>query len=305
MQKLHCIIHGRLKSIRKIQENIHGLFSGIMELTIAHTTWHGEAIGLAENAARNGANIVLIAGGDGSVNECINGIISSGNRDTRLAIYPVGSGNDFARYLRIPRDLGILRDWILGDCHLESDLLHCHYRSHTGNLVSRYSNNITDIGLGGVVAEKVHRWGKKLGGNLSYQMAILHTLANYKNSDVRIEVEKDIWEGRVKSLIMANAPFFGSGLCIAPEASAFDGQMELIRIGEVSTFTYLRYLPGIRNCEKLDHPEISYRKCRSVSVDAPEKPLPIDMDGEFIGTTPLTVEVEPRLLKVICGEMDK
>ena len=98
---------------------------------------------------------------------------------------------------------------------------------------------------------------------------------------------------------MANGKYFGSGMCISPDAQLSDGKMQLVVIGEVSLYDYLKNIPKIKKGHKVIHKEIEYafsEKCEIVAVDIS---CPIDMDGEYVGTTPLKAEILPSQIRML------
>ena len=102
------------------------------------------------------------------------------------------------------------------------------------------------------------------------------------------------------NLVIANGKYFGSGLGIAPDADPADGQFSVVLIGEISMLDYLKNLGQVRKCEKIIHPELKYLSAKEISIEHVGEPLPIDMDGEFIGYSPMKISMVHNALKFIC-----
>ena len=99
---------------------------------------------------------------------------------------------------------------------------------------------------------------------------------------------------------MANGKYFGAGLGVAPDAKPDDGILEVVLASEISLWDYIKNLGNIRKCEKVLHPKMKYFSAKEIVIETPERKLPIDMDGEFIGYSPMKVTVVPQALKFIC-----
>jgi diacylglycerol kinase (ATP) len=242
-------------------------------------------------------------GGDGTLNEVINGVMNVStavvNLETQIhvAVLPKGTGNDFARTMNMPDDLLVLKHCIDKDIFKMVDLGLAYYTDTNKGPVSRYFINITDVGMGGIIAEKTTRYSKWMGAYLTFQRAIISTLISYKKQVMYITADKKKMVGEMLNVVVANGKYFGSGLGIAPEASAHDGRFSIVTIGDISLFHYLILLGQLKNCQVLPHPEVKYMQAEQVMLDAPSHALPIDMDGEFVGYTPLKICIVPKALK--------
>jgi diacylglycerol kinase (ATP) len=128
--------------------------------------------------------------------------------------------------------------------------------------------------------------------------AIFRSLLTYSVQKVRIFDSDWTYEGSVMSVCMANGKYFGSGLCIAPEAELNDGIAEIVIIGNVGIWDYLNKVPLLKKGRKINHPEVIYKKSTSCTIES-QTPMPIDMDGEFVGYTPLTMDMIQKRIKIL------
>lgn len=306
MAAIAFIFHGRIKNREKQFDWLRKTF-GSHQLKFYTTEKAGHSVELAEQAIREGSTHIICAGGDGSLNEVANGVMNARKHLTeqqweriRVGVLPMGTGNDFVKTVHAPKTETGLKELIVDDVHTTIDLGLVDYHTASGEKKQRYFINITDVGMGGVVAERLSRYSKWMGAQLTYQRAILSTLVTYKHQPIKAKADTFTYEGSIMNFIMANGKYFGSGLGIAPEAEVTDGQLSIVILGEISLLDYIKNLGTVKKCEKLVHPELEYKACKEVTIDSPAGPLAIDMDGEFIGYSPMAVKVVPAAIRFIC-----
>ncbi len=296
------VVHGKLRYFHALKKSILTVFRDEFQLGFIRTDPVSGAKDAVRKAIEAGTAYVIIVGGDGSVNEAINGymMIPEAMRvATVLGVLPMGSGNDFARSLQVSKDLKGLYTLIHNRSIMKVDVCKMKYQGLGHETEYRYFINISDIGLGGLAAVHVRNSPKILGPNLSYAKAIISSLLTYKKQPISLKSPEFKWEGEIMSLCMANGKYFGSGMCIAPEACLNDGLIQLIILGNIRLSDYLKNLPKIKRGEKIKHKEVSYTAVSSLSIESKGAECPIDMDGEFIGHTPIEVEVLPEVVKML------
>ena len=174
-----------------------------------------------------------------------------------------------------------------------------NFKGLSGEKESRYFINIADIGIGGFVIQNVRTSSMILGSGLTYVKAVISGFLKYKKQSITLKSPEYNWSGRIISLCMANGKYFGSGMCIAPDAQLTDGLIQLTIFGDVSLWDYIRNVRSIKRGEKLVHKEAAYSVVRQLSIDSNGIPCPIDMDGEFVGYTPLDAEIVSQTVKMI------
>jgi YegS/Rv2252/BmrU family lipid kinase len=298
------IINGaKSKGIAKIEE-INAVFKDF-DYKVFKTTHKSHAIVLASDAVKQGYQILISIGGDGTLNEVLNGILYIASHDVSInlrAIYlgvlPMGSGNDFVRSLENSYNLEALKESLYEPIYMTIDIGVAEFMDESNNFTKRYFINVADIGIGGVIAEKLSRYNRWMGATLTYQRAIFSTFFNYKPQPISATFGHVKTEMNIMSFVVANSRYFGSGLGIAPNASFRDGLLDLVILKEISIFDYIQHLSTLRKCQKIIHPEVSYSQSREVVLDA-QIPLPIDMDGEFVGYTPVKFYVLPQKLNFL------
>jgi len=236
----------------------------------------------------------VVVGGDGSVNEVANGIAES---DVELAVIPRGTGWDFARSQGIPRRVRDAVEVALTGTPREIDLGRVHYRAWSGAEERRLFANVASVGMSGAIAQRANETTKALGGKASYLLATLAVFARWHVGDVRVSVDDNVRGGRMHDVIVANGRYLAGGMKICPEAEPDDGLFDVLLIGDLTKRDLLLTLPKTYRGTHLPHPKAEVLRGATVTVDAPS-PLPLELDGEQPGTTPVRFELVPRALKI-------
>jgi YegS/Rv2252/BmrU family lipid kinase len=177
------------------------------------------------------------------------------------------------------------------------DLGRATYRSWAGPEQTTWFANIASAGMSGAIAQRANATTKALGGKASYLLATLAVFARWKNDVVTVRVDEEERRGRVHDVIVANGSTFGGGMKICPEASAEDGVLDVLVIGDIKKLDLMRTMPKIYRGTHLPHPKAELLRGTVVTVDA-DDPLPVELDGEQPGTTPVRFEVVPRALRL-------
>jgi diacylglycerol kinase (ATP) len=250
---------------------------------------------LARSAADDGATLLVAVGGDGTVNEVVQGL--AGRDDVELAVIPRGTGWDFVRTYGIPRRfddaVAVARD---GKAKV-IDLGRARYRSWEGAEAEAYFANLASAGMSGAIAKRANETSKALGGKISYLWATLAVFAGWQNDVVEVAVDGERRSGRMHDVIVANGRYLGGGMMICPEAQPDDGLFDVLLIGDLTKRDLMLTLPKTYRGTHLPHPKAEVLRGARVEVDAAE-PLPIELDGEQPGTTPVRFEVAPQALRL-------
>ena len=249
-------------------------------------------------AAEGGARVLVVVGGDGTVHEVVHGLLSAGKADgVELAVLPRGTGKDFVRSLRIPgaldRALAVARDGTVRTV----DAGRAWYTAWDGTRAEAYFANFAGAGISGAIASRANVTSKAAGGRLSFLWATVAVFARWKSVRVTVEVDGERREGQMFEVLAMNGDYTGGGMWVTPDAEPDDGRFDVLLIGDVTKVDFVRTFPKIYRGKHLSHPKIELLHGTTVQVDA-EIPLPIVVDGEQPGTTPVRVELVPRALRV-------
>jgi YegS/Rv2252/BmrU family lipid kinase len=256
----------------------------------------GHLAELAREAALDGAELLVVVGGDGSVNEVANGLAGLG-RQPEVAIVPRGTGWDFSRTFGIPRKVDdAVRIALEGDVRT-IDVGRASYRAWDGSDATASFANVASAGMSGAIAKRANETSKALGGKASYLWATFAVFSGWEATEIEVVVDDVRRTGRMFDVVVANGRFFGGGLQICPEAQPDDGLFDVLTIGDVTKRDLVQTMPKMYRGTHLPHPKAELLRGSSVTVTS-ETPLPIELDGEQPGTTPVTFEVAPAALRL-------
>jgi diacylglycerol kinase (ATP) len=226
----------------------------------------------------------------------VNGLV--GAKQVELAVIPRGTGGDFARTFGIPSKLeDAVRVASLGRTRT-IDLGRSRFRSWAGGDEESYFANIASAGMSGAVAKRTNEATRApLGGRAAYLWSTVVVFARWRNAEVRVTVDEEVRSGPMFDVIVANCRYLAGGMKIAPEAEPDDGLFDVLLIGDVSKLDLVRTMPRIYRGTHLPHPRAELLRGAAVTVEAAE-PLPVELDGEQPGTTPVRFDVVPGALRL-------
>ncbi len=249
---------------------------------------------LAHEAAAQGAGLVVAVGGDGTVNEVASGIVGTG---AELAVIPRGTGVDFVRTYGIPGSLDDAIRVALNGTTRTVDAGRVGFRAWSGETAEAWFFNVAGVGMSGAVAKRTNESSKALGGKVSYLWSTLAVFARWRNTEVRVTVGEESRAGRMHEVVVANGRFLGGGMMMCPEAEPDDGLFDVLLIGDITKTDLVMTLPRIYRGTHLPHPKAELLRGATVAVDSGE-PLPIQLDGEQPGTTPVRFDLAPGALRL-------
>jgi diacylglycerol kinase (ATP) len=272
------------------------------DLEVRFTERQDHATTLASEAIREGYERVVAVGGDGTINEVMNGFFEKGkliNPNAVLAVMSIGTGSDFVKTLEFPTTPFEAAERIRLGRVLTIDLGKCTFASLDGEQRSRFFINIADFGSGGAVVDKVNRTTKILGGQISFLWGILTTLPMYKNKLTKYRVDDGPEEEKVlNTFIVANGRYYGGGLKPAPNAELDDGVFDIVSIGDVGFLEAVSSLGKFRKGTYLEIPKVTFSRGKNV-VASSEEPQLVEMEGEVVGRLPARFEMLPKAMKII------
>jgi diacylglycerol kinase (ATP) len=247
----------------------------------------GELTELAREAAAR-YDLLVVVGGDGSLNEVVNGVAGL---DTELAVIPAGTGQDFGRTHGIPARFDDAVRAAVDGRTLTIDLGHATYDGG-----ERYFANVGSVGMSGAVARRANSMSKALGGRATFYYALTREFIGWRNSEVTVTFEGGERRGLMHDVIVANGRWHAGGMKLAPDARADDGVFDVVLIGDVSKLDFVTTSPKLYTGGHVGHPRVEVVRTASVTVAA-ARPLPIEVEGEPVGTTPARVEIVPPSLR--------
>ena len=239
------------------------------------TSGIGDGTTSARLAVQRGYDLVIAAGGDGTINEVINGMAEQPNRPT-FAIIPMGTTNDFARAINMPRDIEKVCDVICAGHQVPLDI---------GKVNHQYFINIAG---GGKLTELTYDVPSKLKtmiGQLAYYIKGIEMLPSIRPTQVRIEYDGKLLEEEIMLFLVTNTNSVGGFEKLAPEASYNDGMFDLLVLKKANLAEFIRLARLALKGEHINDPKVMYTKAAHVKVETEEK-MQLNLDGEFGGMLP-------------------
>lgn len=297
MTELLVIVNGLVTKRRRwgrAEARLRTLFGNSVE--IRYTRGRGDATRIARESLESGADWIAAAGGDGTINETLNGFFE-GERNVRpgaaLSFLPCGTANDWVRTLGSPLRLPDAVDALPAARPDTIDVGLARCRGRCGEAHGRAFLNFAEAGVG---SEVIRRMEERRG---AYLPAAVRAAFSYlpRRFDVALDREEARCIGPLLSLIVAGGRYFGSGIRVAPMARPDDGLLEVITLGDFSRFEILRKIPKFVAGKYFDEPKVHHYSARELAAVSGD-PVSLVLDGEIAGELPVTIRVAPHALKI-------
>jgi len=264
------------------------------DVTFRTTERTGDAQQLAQEAVAAGCELIIAAGGDGTINEAVNGI-GPYVAHVRFGIIPVGTGNDFARSINVPVDLDGALDILTSGQTQRLDIV------RVTSDETRYFINVSAGGFSGLVDEKLTAEMKRSWGPLAYLRSAAMALPDLSDYHTWITFdEEEQIEIDTYNIVVANARYVAGGIPIAPEARMDDGLVDVLIVPAASLPQLALLVPQVLLGQHLSSELLTFRRARKLRVDSQPR-MWFNVDGELVGNEPSTFEVLPGALQVIVG----
>jgi YegS/Rv2252/BmrU family lipid kinase len=255
------------------------------------------AIEIVSRAIAGGCRHVLAVGGDGTVNECVNGIFRQDAVATTavtLGVMPIGTGNDWARGLRMPKDYAEVAALMAAGTSRLHDVGLAEF-DDGGKSHLRYFINVAGIGFDAHVVESLP---DRTLGPMAYLVGLVKGLLSYTAVSLRLTFTERKLETRAFVLFFAIGRYCGSGMNVAPQAEADDGLFDVTLVQELSRWEVLKSLRRLFDGTLLTHPKVLAMREAWGAVETTSA-QPVEADGELIGHAPVRFSILPRALNVV------
>lgn len=285
---------------RQLVESVAAQFKSYGDAEFTFTVRPGHARELAHEAVDEGFDLVVAAGGDGTVHEVANGLYCDGRTRLPIGIIPFGTGNDLAYSLGIPTDLDAAVARIFGGRERAIDLGCVDYGRDTPEV---FVNNM-GIGFDAIVVIRSKQL-TRVKGFAMYLTAVLQTIAfNYDAPDLEMQFDDETVRQNSLFLSMGNGKRHGGGFLLTPDAQLDDGVIDSCLVNPVSRFTMIRMLLSVMNGTHTTTKYVTMRQSRRIDVRS-SAALPIHVDGEMLAypeddVRHVTVTCRPLAMRVVC-----
>ena len=276
------------------------LRAGVGEMDIVMTTGQGDAARAAEDAARSEYSHLFVAGGDGTLNEAVNGVaaIEGALQRVTFGLIPLGTGNDFARALGLPEDVGEAIDILLAGRAVACDV---------GSLNERRFVNVSAGGFIAEVSDAVNPQLKTFAGKLAYLVGGAQVLLDYEPVGARLRSvagEGGAPQARELSLQMfavCNSKQVGGGRLIAPYAVIDDGLLDVCLVEAMPTLEFVALLTRVSGGDHIEDERVTYFRAREIEIEF-ARPIKVNTDGEVLETDGCRYAVAPRAARFLAGD---
>lgn len=269
---------------------------------VVMTARPGDATALARAARADGVAVLVVVGGDGTLNEVAQAYLDDAGEflpGPELALVPAGTGGDFRRTLGLDEGADKAVATLLSAAPRPMDLGVLSFVSDSGKPAVRAFVNIASFGTSGKVDRLVNATPKWMGGRLAFALGTVRALATYRNAPVTIAVDgATFYEGPINVVAIANGRCFGGGMKIAPRADPGDGLFDIVVVGDIGFGESLRRSPDLYKGEHIGKPSVFTTRGKVVRAEPRNMdPVYIDTDGEAPGRLPLTATILPGVLR--------
>ncbi len=286
---------------KRLWSLLESRLTAAVEYETAITERVGHAVELARNAK---TDVVVAVGGDGTINEVLDGVIQSGNPDLRMGVLYSGTSPDFCKFHGIPIDPEHAADALLEGRSCKVDVARiAHHDAAGAELVAHFGCSC-NIGMGAAIAGFANRWRRRLGDVLGTGTGALAAIARNARVDLDLVVDGEPMSLKsVNNLTIAKNPHIASGLKLRLDLTPSDGKLFIVGIFGKSRLGQIGLLPRFYNGSASTAPGVLVRECRFIEVTS-SQPQRIEFDGDPRGFLPVRIEILPKALSLIGGAND-
>lgn len=273
------------------------------QLLISEYSKH--AIQLTQKAVENGSRHIIIAGGDGTLNEVVNGVFlqkAVSPEQIMIGMIPVGTGNDWIKTFGIPNNYTRAIEKIKQEKTLLQDVGELTYIEN-GVEQARYFSNMAGFGFDALVAQKANVLKEKgRSGLLVYLQSLMGAFLQYQTRKVKIIIDEVLLDEYVFSLSVAIGKFNGGGMKQAPNAIPNNGSFEVTMIKKIGIWGILSNLAGLYSGNYIKDSRVMCYKAKAVVIES-KNPMAGEVDGESLGKSQFHIKILSKKLQVIVGEV--
>jgi YegS/Rv2252/BmrU family lipid kinase len=266
------------------------------------TAGSGDAEHLAREAIEKGAQLIIAVGGDGTINEVVNGFFAKEeliNPSCELGIINCGTGGGFAQSLGLPADISDQVDFIDLAKAKPVDIGHVTYSGEDASMHQRYFVNECQMGIGADIVSKVGLSQKRFGGTVAFGSVTVSQMLRAKASRLITHLDDSTAERDLLGVVVGNGRYCAGGMQLTPTADPFDGLFDVLLIHKMSLLQRSIGFSKIYSGKHISSQKFSIEQARTVAIESTQA-VQLEADGELLGYTPCKIRVLPGAIKVRC-----
>lgn len=268
----------------------------------AFTDYPEHATNITREVLKSGYDLVVSVGGDGTINEVVNGFFemdSPINPKAKLAVFSRGTGSDFIRSLGIKKGFGDFYSLLQRNNVQKFDVGRATFCKESGEEASKFFLNVADVGLGAETTRRVNKTKKHLKGFFAFLIGAMLTIFKYHSRLITLEIDgQQVKSEMINSVVIANAKYFGGGMYISPMSMSDDGLLDIIVIGDLNRLELISNFHLIYKGKHLTHPKIATYQGKKIRIISEPVGL-LELDGEQLGTAPAYFEIIPQAINLL------
>lgn len=270
------------------------------------TEANGHAIELAKEVAQKDFEQIIAIGGDGTNHEVLNGLIqqdffSQNNHPVPYALLPIGSGNDWARYYKIPTDFKQWAKLLQSGQSRTQDIGLLTYQDNDQTTHQRYFFNVAGLAYDAYVVDLLEKEGNTKKSGLIYLLKLMQYLFNYQPSKARLHFNDKTIEGLFYTINAGICPYSGGGMRLVPHAIPNDGRLALTYAEDIPKWNILLSTWRFYNGSLLKHKRVHGTQCKKIKIESLDnRDVLLEADGEILGAAPVTIEIIPEAIRFAC-----
>jgi YegS/Rv2252/BmrU family lipid kinase len=297
------------KTARRWPELAERLEHRLGPVTARFTDEHGAGIAITRGLLREGFDLIIAVGGDGTINEAANGFFDQDQQiqpQAALGILPLGTGGDFRRTLEIPPNPAEAIEILAAGTPTLIDVGKTNFRANNGSPSSRYFVNLVSFGMGGRVAAQSKNFMGVFGGKAAFFWATLKTFVSYRGRRVSLILDGNAAPQPffITNVAIGNGQFHGGGMRPCPAAVPNDGFFDVTVIDYAGALKLLSSISMLYSGEVYSHPKVHHFEAARVLAES-DSPTEIEIDGEPLGTLPLGITILPKMLRVMVSNSSR
>jgi YegS/Rv2252/BmrU family lipid kinase len=295
-QKLIVILNGVSLKKKKFYDQILPGLATHYSVDVWETQHQEHALELGKKAAQEKPFGVLAAGGDGTLNQVLNGLFQANlSVFPTLGIIPLGTGNDFARLGSVASTHeSIVKKIRSGGQFTDVGVVRCLDKA--GNQTTRYFINVASLGMGPAVVHELFKSNRALGRDLTYLKSTLKVFFTHPLDEVEVTTPDWTWRSKARVVAIANGQSFGGGIYIAPKAKPDDGSFSTFVAGDIPLLKFLWILQQMKAKRLTTDSRIQYNSAKELTLTSPQ-PCWIETEGELAGLLPATIKILPNAIR--------